>query len=235
MKKIFMLMLLTFMLVACGESDNRSQKIDENEQSLSEEVDSPIKQEDEANEIVEEEIDEAVQNENNEDKNEEIEAVSVDKGLLSVDITLPAMMFESEEDIKESIAEAKADGIEEVVRNEDGSLTYKMSKSTHHEIMNGMESSLEETIHELINSEEYPSIQNITSNPTFTEFTITVDRAIFEDSFDGIAALGLVFGAMFYQLFDGVDPENYEVTIYFEDEETGEVFDTIHYPEVFEK
>lgn len=57
-------------------------------------------------------------------KSEEIE---VDKGLLNVEITLPASLFQGQ-DLNEVIEEAKAEGIKEVTQNSDRSLTYRFSK-----------------------------------------------------------------------------------------------------------
>lgn len=52
---------------------------------------------------------------------------------------------------------------------------------------------------------------------------------------DGFAALRLGVAAMMYQLFDGADPEEYDVTIKVQDEESGEVFNEINYPEALEE
>lgn len=62
-------------------------------------------------------------------ESEETEDFAVDKGLLNVEITMPASFVEGE-DIDNTIKEAEAEGIE-VTKNGDGSLTYKMSKSEH--------------------------------------------------------------------------------------------------------
>ncbi|OIU66592.1 hypothetical protein BHE18_16530 [Rossellomorea aquimaris] len=48
-----------------------------------------------------------------------------------------------------------------------------------------------------------------------------------------ILPVGFFF--FFYQLYDGADPDNYEVTLEMTDAETGEVFDTIVYPDALEE
>lgn len=168
---------------------------------------------------------------------EENESVKVDKKLLSVEVTLPASLFEGEEevDVDQVIADAKAEGIDKVTYNEDGSFTYKMSKAKHKEVMEEMENELIASVDEMINSEELPSIQDIKYNKSFSEFTMIVDRHSFENSFDGFAALSLGLSGMMYQLFDGADPEDYEVIINVEDVETGEVFDSFVLPEGLEE
>ena len=165
--------------------------------------------------------------------NAEEESVQVDKGLLNVEVTLPAAMFEGE-DLDSSIAEAEKEGIK-VTRNDDGSVTYKMSKGRHKEMMKEMETELQKTIEDTKNGEDYPSVKEVSHNKDYSEFTLEVEREAYENSFDGFAVFGLGLSGMFYQLFNGVDPEKYEVKILVKDTSTGEVFDEIVYPGAMEE
>lgn len=169
-----------------------------------------------------------------EKKEENKETIEVEKNLLSVEVTLPPSMFEGQ-DINEVISEAKADGVKEVTKNEDGSLTYKMDKSTHKKIMDEAEKGILDYVDQVKNSEDFVSIHDIKHNKDFSEFTIIVDQAKYENSLDGFAALGFAMTGLYYQLFDGVDPEDYEVTLSFENKDTGEVFESIVYPDAFEQ
>lgn len=213
MRKVFLLLLVLITMItiaACGGQEDTSGESDKNESVEKAET---VKKDEEKEETVE-----------------------VDKNLLSVEVTLPASFFELEgQDIDQVIADAKEDGVQEVTKNEDGSLTYKMSKAKHAEMMKEMEEQVKNTIEEMKNSEDFVSIQDVTVNKSFSEFTMIVDREAFENSFDGFAALGLGFSGMFYQLFDGVNPDDYEVKIKLEDAGTGEVFNTIVYPEALEE
>ncbi|CAH2716795.1 hypothetical protein BACCIP111895_03983 [Neobacillus rhizosphaerae] len=166
--------------------------------------------------------------ENKEEKKNE--AVSVDKGLLNVEVTLPASMFEGE-DIDTVIANAKKDGVKEVTKNEDGSLTYKMSKSKHKEMMKELETSIKDSIEESKTSGDFASIKDITHNDSFSEFTLLVDKTSYENSMDGFAALGYGISGMMYQMFNGADADNTKVTIIIKDEATQETFDEIVYPD----
>ncbi|RBP96179.1 hypothetical protein DFO70_102506 [Cytobacillus firmus] len=161
------------------------------------------------------------------------EAVKVDKGLLNVEVTLPASMFEGE-DMDSSIAEAEKEGIK-VTRYDDGSVTYKMSKSKHKEMMKEMETELQKTIADTKNGEDYPSVKEVSHNKDYSEFILEVEREAYENSFDGFAVFGLGLSGMFYQLFNGVDPKEYEVKILVKDTATGEVFDEIIYPDAMEE
>lgn len=166
-------------------------------------------------------------------KETETENVAVDKGLLNVELTLPASFFEGQ-DMDEVIAEAEENGAKEVTKNEDGSLTYKMSKSEHKKMMDEMEKEMITFIDEMETSEDYPSIQKVEYNKSFTEYTVVVDQEAFESGFDGFGLLGLAIQSMYYQVFDGVKEEDYQTTVHMKNAETSEVFDTIVYPDALE-
>ncbi|MFJ8065377.1 hypothetical protein ACIQYS_12170 [Psychrobacillus sp. NPDC096426] len=203
MKKLLSsLLVLVFIVSACGQEETSSEKEKETEKSSVEKADS--------------------------------ESVNVDKGLFNVEITLPATFFEGE-DINQVVANAKEEGIGEATANEDGSVTYKMSKSQHKEMLADIQKSIMESVEETKNSEDFASIKDITSNDSFSAFTIVVDKAAYENSFDGFAALGLGMVGAYYQIFNGVDAEAYKVEISIQDEASGEVFDTIIYPDALEE
>ncbi|MCE7792979.1 hypothetical protein K8O68_11180 [Salipaludibacillus sp. CUR1] len=170
------------------------------------------------------------ENENEQGHDSDNSSVSVDTGASEVTITLPPSLFE-EEDPEDMIAEEEEEGIYDVTMLEDGTVTYTMSKEKHEEMMQEMEKDINETIEETKNSEDFVSISDITYNDSYSEFTMIVEQETFENSFDGFAAFGLGLSGMFYQLFDGVDPDNFEVIVHFENEHTGEVFETMTFPE----
>lgn len=162
---------------------------------------------------------------------DESESVDVDKGLLNVEVTIPASMVEDEE---ETIAEAEENGIKDTVVNSDGSVTYKMTKSQHRELLAEYREEVEEMMTEFVENEDFSSIEDITGNKNFTEFTLTVDREKFEETLDGFATFSLGIAGLYYQLFDGVDPDDYSISMHMEDSETGETFDTVVFPDDFE-
>lgn len=150
----------------------------------------------------------------------------------AVEVTLPASFMEAEEiDIDQLTVDDEESGVEDVTENSDGSVSYEMSGSKHEDMMTEIESEVNNSIEEIASNEEYASIQDITSSNSFSEFTMLVDQETFENSFDGFAAMTLGVSGMFYQLFDGTDADDYAVTISIENADTGEVFDTLHYPE----
>ncbi len=110
-----------------------------------------------------------------------------------------------------------------------------MSKSVHKEMMKEMEKDILETIEEIKTSKDFASIKDVSYNKSFTEFTLTVNKEQFENSFDAMASMGLALTGMYYQLFSGVDSEKFKVTVIFKDESNGEVINTIVYPDDLNK
>jgi PBP1b-binding outer membrane lipoprotein LpoB len=170
----------------------------------------------------------------NQDTSKKNESVEVDKKLFNVEVTLPASMFEGEtiEDIKTA---AKKNDIKEVTENEDGSITYKMSKSVHKKLMEEISTSIKETVEETKTSEDFVSIKDITYNKSFSEFTMLVDKETYENSMDGFASMALGMSGMLYQMYDGATEDEYSVTIKLQDESTEEVFDEVVYPDALEE
>ncbi|OED31981.1 hypothetical protein BHE17_04685 [Planococcus maritimus] len=168
------------------------------------------------------------------ESSEDSQGVSVDQGLFDVEVTIPAGFFEGE-DPEQVAAEAEQEGIEKVTVNDDGSVTYKMSKAQHKEMMAELATSVEEAKTDILESGDFPSIQSIETSDNYDRFTVNVDRESYEGSFDGFATITLGLVGSFYQLYDGADPDNYEVTLEMTDAETGEVFDTIVYPDALEE
>ena len=161
-------------------------------------------------------------------------AVVVDKGLLNVEVTIPASFFEGE-DMDQVIKQAKEEGIGKASLNDDGSVTYKMSKAKHKELMKELSEELKKTIADFEGGEDFPSIREISYDKEFETFTVTVDQEQFENSLDGFSLFGLGLAGSYYQLFNGKDPENYRVTIELKDEATGEAFDEVVFPDVLEE
>jgi len=119
-----------------------------------------------------------------------------------------------------------------VIENEDGSLTYKMSRATHNKMMQEIREGIDSYVAEVLESDDFPTIENIEYDDGLTSVVITVtSEEEFKSSFDAFIAFGIGLQAMFYQVFDGVDPDNINVVIEAKDQQTGEVFGTTVYPE----
>lgn len=148
-----------------------------------------------------------------------------------VEVTLPVSFIGEGIDVEILEAEAEEMGIKKVTLNDDGSVTYEMTKAVHDEWLEEITTEINNSITEMVESGDFVSIKDITANDDYTKFTMTVDQDAFENSFDGFAALGLGISSSFYQLLDGKDPENYSVTIDVVDEASGEIIDTTVFPD----
>lgn len=156
--------------------------------------------------------------------------LAVEKNLTNVEVTLPAALFEDES--KEEIeSAAKEKGIKEVRVNEDGSVYYKMSRSTHKKMLVEMKKSVDETMDDLVNDENFVSFKKVSGNKDFTSFDITVDQQAYENSFDAFGLMGLGIVAAYYDIFNGTANEDVNIEMNLIDESTGETINTINFPE----
>ena len=216
MKKLWwILAACLFMLAACGpDSTSSSDSAEGGDTNQTEE--------------------QAASEEESSSSEEKEESIEVDKNVTGVSVTIPKTFFEIQnQDFDRIKAEAKDKGINEVIDN-GSTVTYKMSKSKHKELMKEMEKQMTAAIEEIKNEDNYSSIQDIQATDSYSEFMLSVDREEYENSLDGFAVMGLGVTGMLYQLFDGAGPEEYDVTINVVDAAKEEVFDTIKYPEAFE-
>ena len=165
---------------------------------------------------------------------EEGDGVNVDKGLFNVEVTIPPSFFEGE-DPEQIAADSEAEDMGEATVNDDGSITYKMSKGQHDEMIQELASGIDDAQNGIVESGDYPSIQSIEASNNYDHFTVQVDYEAYENSFDGFATMTLGMMGSLYQIFDGADADSYEVNIDMEDVETGEVFNTITYPDVLDE
>jgi len=156
--------------------------------------------------------------------------IDTDEGLLTVEITLPASLFEDQDmDIFDTDAYASENGFLHASVNGDGSVNIVMTKAKHAEMLAEMTVSLETTFAEFVESEDTPYIKRITHNGDFSKISMEVIRSEYESSWD-MTPFSLGFSAMFYQMFLDMDC-HVEVAII--DFDSGEIIDTVVYPDDF--
>lgn len=155
------------------------------------------------------------------DEKENEGSVAVDEGLLKVEITLPADFFDGETDVDIKAA-ADEQGFSKCVVNENGSVTYTMTKAKRNEILKEMEASFEESADELINdTEDGPSsFTEITHNKGFKLIEMKANENY--GGFDGLAMYSMIMMGAYYQLFDGVNPDELDITVRVIDKDSGE-------------
>lgn len=151
--------------------------------------------------------------------------MEVDQNLFTVEITVPAE-FIDEGTTQESLdTQVSASGYISATLNDDGSVTYVMTKAAHNEMMNGIRDTLQQSLSEMVGSEEFPSFTKVEANDDFTQFTIetTSTELGLVESF---SVLGFyMFGGM-YHAFNGTQVDDIAVT--FINADTGETVGEAH-------
>ena len=167
----------------------------------------------------------------NQEQETESKGIEVDEGLLDVDITLPASIF-SEEDMTafDPDAYAAEQGFKKAVLNDDGSVTVTMSKKGHKKLMEEMHEEYAAQFDSMVGAEDTPYITDIEYNDDFSKVTYYVSKAEYENAFD-FSPFFIGFAGMMYQAFDGSE---LHVDVITEDDATGEVLNSVVYPDAFD-
>lgn len=204
MKRKFISILLstclTFSLTACG--GNEAAKSADTAETI---------------ESTEEEI--STDSDETTDVLEAIGEVEADQNLFTVELTIPAdFMDGSTQEELDAAAEEK--GFKSITLHEDGSATYVMTKAQHNEMMDEMATSINDSLSEMIGSEDYPNISEIVVNDDFTKFTVTTSSTELSlaESFSVMAFY--MYGGM-YNIFNGTPVDNVQVD--FVNADSGEV------------
>ena len=138
--------------------------------------------------------------------------VEVKEGLLTVAVTIPASFAEG---VTQEDLDAKAGGetYQSAKLNEDGSVTYKMTKKQHRAMLQQIVSAVEESSQEMIADTENYSITDVKHNDDLTQFDVTLSGTElgFGDSFSVIAFY--MYGGI-YGIFSGKQPEHVIVNFY---------------------
>ena len=153
--------------------------------------------------------------------------VEVDKGLLNVEITIGADVLETfdetAEEFKASLEENEEVDFKDVTINEDGSVTFKMSKSDHNKMMDEMLKSIDSSIAEITqNKEDYPNVIDITHDKDLLNWKIKMSSTE-QNISESFLCFGLAIQSIFYHGFNG--DKQADVVVDYVDED-GNIFDT---------
>ena len=130
--------------------------------------------------------------------------VQVENGVMTVSINVPADLAKNIR--QETIDAGIGTQYQAAFRNQDGSITYKMTKEQHQAMLEQLAVSFDNSLQEMIDNENY-TISNITRNNDFTVFDISLDGAEPSAS-DSYAAFGLYMYGGLYGVFNGKRPEH---------------------------
>lgn len=212
MKKLLALILASSMaisLVSCGKNPESQSTVSENSASVEPSVENSAPSE-EMHSL------------------DELDGLDVEQELFDVKFTIPADFVE-EGTTQESLdAEAKEAGFQSVTLNEDGTVTYVMTKSQHQKLMEDMKTSLDQSLKEMVESETYPSFQEITANDDYTEFTVKLSSSEIGMAEAMSVIVFFMYGGI-YHAFNGTQPD--DIVVKFVDTD-GNLIDESHASEV---
>lgn len=146
----------------------------------------------------------------------------------NVEVTIPATFLNEQDKDVTLDNDAKEKGIKKIKVNKDGSMTVKMSKKAHEEVLSEMKKSLDEEIKATLEDKQnFPSFSEITYNKDLTEFSIKVDSEIY-GGYDAIYSMVLLLNGGIYQSLNSVPDDKLTVIVNIIDQDTGDVIDTIN-------
>ena len=130
--------------------------------------------------------------------------VQVENGVMTVSLNVPADLAKNIR--QETIDAGIGTQYQAAFRNQDGSITYKMTKEQHQAMLEQLAVSFDNSLQEMIDDEKY-TISNITRNNDFTVFDISLDGAEPSVS-DSFAAFSVYMYGELYGVFNGNRPEH---------------------------
>ena len=163
---------------------------------------------------------EVVQQNTPEAEAESAGGLEVDRGLFNVTLTIPAEFLDEGKSQADYDAEAKENGFKSATLNDDGSVTYVMTRAQHEEMMSEVRTSIDESLADMCSNEDYPSFVSIDTNSSFTEFTVTTTSEEL-GLMEGISVLGFYMIGGMYNAFNGTPVDNIHVV--FVNDATGAV------------
>ena len=151
-----------------------------------------------------------------------------------VELTLPASFFE-DEDMSgfDAGAYAEENGFVDAKLNDDGSVSIKMSKDKHKEMVAEMAKTLAKNFSDMIESADMPFIKDVRYSDSFDSVSLVVDKDIY-DTYGFVAMfipLTIYMQTSMYQILAG---EETRCVISFVDAATNETIESVTYPDALE-
>lgn len=147
--------------------------------------------------------------------------------LFTEEVTFPAEFF-TEQDMNTFDADAYAEeqGFLSAKVNDDGSITVTMTNKRYNEVLDETAASIEDSLSEYVGGETTGYIKGFTHNDDFTEVTMKVDKAAYEDAFDFTPLAVSIMVALYHTIAEIDFHFNFTVM----DNDTGEIISTTSFP-----
>ena len=139
--------------------------------------------------------------------------VTVENGELTVTLTVPAEFAEdmTQEDLDQGVGDAYISA----TLNEDGSITYKMTKDQYSAMLDNLAETIDTSLQELLDSGDY-SFTSIERNADFTQFDVTLTGTELSMS-DAFSAIVFYTCGGIYGVFTGREVDMDDIVINFYD------------------
>lgn len=151
----------------------------------------------------------------------------VDENLLTVEITVPASMFDEDNQPSNELSEEqKEQGFKSVKINEDGSVTYTMSKASFKDYKEKLKASTEDTFNNL--GSEYSFIQKVDYDSNFSVVKLYVDEASYSQGLNFMCIMAVGYSANMYQAYTN---EEVKCTVEVYNNANSELIESATYPQ----
>ncbi len=139
-----------------------------------------------------------------------------------ISFSIPSDLMGTEITQQELDAQAAKNGYKSLTLNDDGSVTYVMTKGQHIELMEELKVEYTQQLDDLISSDAYPNFVSIKTTDDFTSFVIVTksEELDYAESFSSI--IFMMMGGL-YNMFNGIEDADIDVT--FINEATGEAIE----------
>ena len=156
---------------------------------------------------------------------EDLDGLDVEQDLFDVEITIPESFLDEGITQEDLDAEVKESGFQSATLNEDGSVTYIMTKAQHEEMMSGIKEAIDQSLQDMIDPETYPTFVEVTANDDYSQFTVktTSSELGLTESFSVLAFY--LYGGM-YHAFNGTQVD--DIAVLFVNADTGEIIEESH-------
>lgn len=144
-----------------------------------------------------------------------------DTSIVEVTLAEEFLLGASFDEVAES---AKLAGIDEVVLNADQSITFRMTKEKHTELIHEMKQEVYSWMDKMV--DYLDSVSKITINDAFTEMSVSANENEFTSRGDIMQFLGISFQIAWLQMYDLVEPADVQFKILYINEDTGVIFNS---------
>ncbi|MBQ9530967.1 MAG: hypothetical protein IJR70_02730 [Eubacterium sp.] len=153
----------------------------------------------------------------------------VDENLIDVEFTVPASFFNEDDPATDKLTEdQKERGFKKAKLNEDGSVTYTMSKKAFRELKKTMQTDIADSLDNM--KEDYSYVKKIEYNKDFSDIKLYVVKKDYENSTNLMAVFQAGLLGQMYQAYTGTPIDKLSVDVSVIDNDTGEQFEEAHYP-----